>query len=74
MIGAVHPIYFQALSLPLASLATCTPLDKFSHLYLSYANITPADVQANDVNMKVGYDVNLPIENQLTHQNSFPTN
>ena len=62
MIGAVDPIYFQALSLPLVGLATCTPLDKFSHLYQAYANITPADVQANDTHMKAGYDVNLPIE------------
>ncbi len=62
MIGAVDPIYFQALSLPLVGLATCTPLDKFSHLYQAYANITPADVQANDSHMKAGYDVNLPIE------------
>jgi hypothetical protein len=62
MIGAVDEIYFQALSLPLVGLATRTPLDKFAHLYAAYANITPADVQANDAHMKAGYDVNLPIE------------
>jgi hypothetical protein len=62
MIGAVDPIYFQALSLPLVGLATRTPLEKFAHLYEAYANITPADVQTNDAHMKADYDVNLPIE------------
>jgi len=62
MIGAVDPIYFQALSHPLVGLATRTPLEKFAHLYQAYANITPADLQANDTHMKAGYDVNLPIE------------
>ncbi len=62
IIGAVDEIYFQALSLPLVGLATRTPLDKLTHLYQAYANINAADVQANDMAMKAGYDVNLPIE------------
>jgi hypothetical protein len=62
IIGAVDEIYFQALSLLLVGLATQTPLDKLSHLYQAYANINAADVQANDVAMKAGYDVNQLIE------------
>jgi hypothetical protein len=62
MIGAVDEIYFQALSRPLVGLATRTPLDMFTHLYQAYANINPADVQANDAHMRAAYDVNLPIE------------
>jgi len=62
IIGAVDDIYLQALSLPLVGLATRTPLDKLNHLYQAYANISAADVQANDTNMKAAYDVNLPIE------------
>jgi hypothetical protein len=39
-----------------------TTRDLLDHLYVKYAHIPPADLQANDVNFKSSYDQNLPIE------------
>ena len=33
-----------------------------THLYTQYGNITPQDLQENDVKMKIPFDVSLPIE------------
>ena len=56
-------MFLEALSQPTVGLAMVTPLQILRHLYTQYANITAADLAANDVAMKSPYDVNMPIEN-----------
>ena len=39
-----------------------TILQLFTHLYSTYAKISPGDLEANEKRMKAAYDPNLPIE------------
>ena len=38
-----------------------------NHLYITYANISPSDLQDNNARLRTPYDANRPIEN-LTDQ------
>jgi hypothetical protein len=62
IISAVDPVYLAALRLPYVGFGTRTPLQLLAHLYANYAKITPADLDANDRQMKKACDVNQPIE------------
>ena len=63
LIGCFDPMFIEALAQPTVRLAMVNTLEILRHLYTQYANITAADLAANDTAMKNPYDVNLPIEN-----------
>ena len=63
LVGCFDTMFLEALAQPTVGLAMVTPLQLLRHLYTQYANITAADLAANDVAMKTPYDVNMPIEN-----------
>jgi hypothetical protein len=62
IIEVIAPMYLATLRLPYVGLGTRTPLQLLAHLYTNYAKITPADLDANDRNMKQPCDVNQPIK------------
>jgi hypothetical protein len=62
IVEVVDPMYLAALRLPYVGIGTRTPLELLAHLYATYAQITAADLDKNDVAMKQPCDVNQPIE------------
>ena len=62
LIAAVEPIYLRAIRDKYVGFGNLTILEMLTHLYSSYAKITPADLEKNDVRMKAPYDANDPPE------------
>lgn len=62
ILEAIDPVYLSAIRLPYVGFGTRTPLQLLAHLYANYARINPADLDKNDLNMKLPCDVNQPIE------------
>ena len=62
LIAAVDSIYLQAISQPYVGLGNRTVWDLLSHLYGTYAKITPTDLKENDTRMNAPYDPNQPFE------------
>jgi hypothetical protein len=62
IVEVIDPMYLASLRLPYVGIGTRTPLELLAHLYATYAKITPADLDANDIAMKKPCDVNQPIE------------
>lgn len=62
LIAAVEPIYLRAIRDKYVGFGNLTILEMLTHLYSSYAKITPADLEKNDARMKAPYDANDPPE------------
>jgi hypothetical protein len=62
LISAVDETYVRSLRDKYIGYANITTLQMLTHLYTAYAKISESDLQANDEQMKVDYDVNQPIE------------
>jgi hypothetical protein len=62
IIEAIDPVYLATLRLPYVGIGTRTPLEILAHLYASYANITPSDLEQNGIAMQQPCDVDQPIE------------
>jgi len=62
LLAAVNDIYLCTLKMPYIGYGNVTVLQLLTHLYSTYAKISPGDLEANDKRMKAAYDPNLPIE------------
>ena len=62
LIGAVDDIFLRAIRDCYVGYANITTRPMFTHLYTTYANITPADIIKNDARLKTAYNVNQPIK------------
>ena len=55
-------MYYRTLRNRHTAYAINSPRDIITHLYTQYGNITPQDLQENDLKMKTPFDTTLPIE------------
>ena len=62
LIAAVDPIYLRAIRDKYVGFGNSTILQMLTHLYKSYAKITPSDLEKNDARLKESYDPNQPPE------------
>ena len=62
LLAAVEDIYICALKQPYVLYGNVTVLQILTHLYSTYARITPGDLEQNNVLMTKSWDPNLPIE------------
>ena len=62
LLEAVDDVYFRSLRSNLYGYANVTVLDLLTHLYTTYGNITPHELQENDKRMRQQYDVAQPFE------------
>ena len=62
LLAAVDDIYLCTLKMPYIGYGNVTVLELLTHLYSTYAKISPGDLEANEKRMKAAYDPNLPIE------------
>ena len=62
LISSVDETFIRALRQKYIGYSTLTTLDFLSHLYKTYANISPSDLQDNDARLRAPYDANHPIE------------
>ena len=62
LISAIDSIYIKGISNRHTGYATVTLLRMIQHLYDTYGDITPFELEDNDVRMKTPYDPTMPIE------------
>jgi hypothetical protein len=62
LLGAVDDMFVRSLQTKYISYLNATTRQLLDHLYSQYAQISAADLQANDASFKTAYDPNLPIE------------
>ena len=62
LLGCVHEMYYCILRNRYTAYAVVTMRDLIRHMCIQYGNITPQDLQENDTNMKISFDVSLPIK------------
>ena len=62
LLVAVDDIYLEAIKERYIAFGNKTLLDLLTHLYATYAKITPADLAVNRKKMSTPWDPNLPIE------------
>ena len=62
LLGAVDDMFVRSLRNRHIGYANVTTLQILTHLYTTYAQIKPSDLDANHDRMKAPYDCNLPIE------------
>ena len=62
LLAAVDDIYLCSLKMPYIGYGNVTVLQLLTHLYVTYAKISPGDLEENEKRMKTAYDPNLPIE------------
>ena len=62
LIDAVDDILLRAIRAWYVGYAKITTHQMITHLYTTYANITPNELIENDARLKTAYDVNQPIE------------
>ena len=63
ILSAVEEMYVCSLRHRYARYGQTTTRQLLDHLYATYANILPADLQSNDVRLRSPYDANHPVEN-----------
>ena len=63
MLASVEEIYAHLLRHWYAGYGQTSTQQLLAHLYTTYANISPFDLQANDVKLRTPYDANHPVEN-----------
>ena len=61
--ASVEEIYVRSLCHWYAGYGQNSTQKLLSHLYATYANIFPTDLQANDKKLRAPYDANHPVEN-----------
>ena len=62
LLAAVDDIFLCSLKQPYIGYGNVTVLALLTHLYSTYAQISPGDLEINNENMTRDYDPNLPIE------------
>ena len=62
LLAAVEDIYICSLKQPYVAYGNVTVLQLLTHLYTTYARISPSDLAKNNLLMIRDYDPNLPIE------------
>lgn len=62
LLAAVDDIFICSLKQPYIGYGNVTVLDLLTHLFMTYAQISPGDLALNEARMKKEYDPNLPIE------------
>ena len=62
LLGCMNEIYQHTLRNRHTGYATISVGNIITHLYTQYGNITPQDLQENDVKMKTPFDISLLIE------------
>ena len=62
LLAAVDDIYLCSLKMPYIGYGNVTVLELLTHLYSTYAKISPGDLEENERRMKTPYDANFPIE------------
>ena len=62
LLAAVEDIYICSLKQPYVAYGNVTVLQLLTHLYTTYARISPSDLAKNNLLMTRDYDANLPIE------------
>ena len=62
LLAAVEDIFICSLKQPYIGYGNVTVLDLLTHLFMTYAQISPGDLALNEARMKKEYDPNLPIE------------
>ena len=67
LIGAVEPLFLQAVRQPYVGYANITAYDMLRHLYDTYADISAEDLEENDRRLREQWDPNQPFE-QLIKQ------
>ena len=58
----MNEMYYRTLRNRHTGYAIVKTRDIITHMYTEYGNITPQDLQENDTNMKISFDVSLPIK------------
>ena len=61
LISAVDDVFLRAIRACYVGYANITTCQMLTHLYTTYANITPVELIENDARLKTAYDVNQPI-------------
>ena len=62
LLAAVDDIFICSLKAPYIGYGNVTVLDMLTHLFATYAQISPGDLANNESRMTKDYDPNLPIE------------
>jgi hypothetical protein len=62
VLGAVQEMYYKTLRHRITGYTSVTTRQLLNHLYVTYGNITPADLANNDAKMKTPFDPSQPIE------------
>ena len=62
LVAAVEDIFLCSLKQPYVAYGNRTVLELLTHLYDTYARISPTDLEKNDARMKHDWDPNLPIK------------
>lgn len=62
LLAAVDDIFICSLKQPYIGYGNVTVLQLLTHLFSTYAQISPGDLALNETRMKADYDPNLPIE------------
>ena len=62
LISSIDDIYLKGVANRHTGFATVNLLRMLQHLYDTYGDITPTELEENDVKMKTAYDPTLPIE------------
>ena len=62
LLAAVEDIFICSLKQPYIGYGNVTVLDLLTHLFATYAQISPGDLAINEPRMTKDYDPNLPIE------------
>ena len=63
LLASVVEMYVCSLRHQYAGYGQTSTQQLLAHLYTTYANISPFDLQANDVKLRTPYDANHPVEN-----------
>ena len=62
LIAAFDGIYLKSISNGHTGFATLTLLPMLQHLYDTYGDLTPTELEDNDERMKTAYDITTPVE------------
>ena len=63
LLSAVEEMYIRSLRHHYSRYVQTTTRQLLEHLYETYNNISPADLQSNDARLRSPYDANHPVEN-----------
>ena len=59
---AVDELFVRSLRHRYVGYGTVSTRDILDHLYVTYANISPSDLQENETHFRAPYDANYPID------------